>query len=132
VVAAALTDGARVTAAIVGSSVVGLVVSRHADDAARSDILAIGVAPDHRRLGLGTAMLRTHIEGMRPGDVDLAAEVTVAERDPFEPLDGRDRAAIARRMLSGAGFEVTGADPDVRSIDPTALSAQRPAIGVKS
>ena len=91
IVAAALADGARVTAAVRGSGVVGLVVSRHADDAPRSDLLAIGVAPGDRRLGLGTVMLRTHIDGMRPGDVDLAAEVTVAERDPFDPIDVRER-----------------------------------------
>ena len=130
--AAALADGARVTAAVVGSSVVGMVVSRHADDAPRSDILAIGVAPDHRRLGLATAMLRTHVEGMRPGDVDLATEVTVAERDPFDPLDVRERASIARRLLTRAGFDVADADPDIASIDPTAILAQRPAIGGKS
>jgi ribosomal protein S18 acetylase RimI-like enzyme len=127
-VAAALADGARVTAAVVGTTVVGLVVSRHADDAARSDILAMGVAPDHRRLGLATAMLRTHLEGMRPGDVDVAAEVTLAERDWFAPLDLRDRAAIARRLLDRAGFEVSEASPEIRSIDPSAIVAQRSAL----
>ncbi len=132
IVAAALADGARVTAAVVGSGVVGVVVSRHADEAPRSDILAIGVAPDHRRLGLATAMLRTHVEGMRPGDVDLATEVTVAERDPFDPLDVRERASIARRLLTRAGFDVADADSDIASIDPTAILAQRPAIGGKS
>jgi ribosomal protein S18 acetylase RimI-like enzyme len=127
-VAAALADGARVTAAVVGSSVVGLVASRHADDAARSDMLAVGVAPHHRRLGLATAMLRTHIETMRPGDVDLAAEVTLAERDPSDPIAVRERAAIARRLLDRAGFDVEEASPEIRSIDPTAIAAQRPAL----
>jgi acetoin utilization protein AcuC len=127
-VAAALADGARVTAAVRGSSAVGLVVSRHVDDAARSDILAVGVAPGDRRLGLGTAMLRTHVEGMRPGDVDLAASVTVAERDPYDPLDVGERTAIARRLFERAGFDVSEATGEVRSVDRTAIDAQRPAL----
>jgi acetoin utilization protein AcuC len=123
IVAGALADGARVSAAVRGSSVVGLVVSRDADDAARTDVLALGVAPADRRHGLATAMIRAHLEGMRPGDVDVAAEVTVAERDPYDPLDRRERMSIARRLLEGAGFEVHQADPDVRSIDPSAIAA---------
>jgi hypothetical protein len=77
-------------------------------------------------------MLRTHIEGMRPGDVDLAAEVTLAERDAFDPLDVRERATIARRLLDRAGFDVAEASPEIRSIDPRAIVAQRPALRGKS
>lgn len=125
IVAAALRDGARVTAALRGTLVVGLVVSRHADLEARTDLLAVGVAPADRRAGLATRMLREHVEGMRPGDVDVVAEVTMAERDAVEPLDVRERVSIARRLLTSAGFEVDAADAGIRGIDPTAIVGRR-------
>jgi ribosomal protein S18 acetylase RimI-like enzyme len=125
IVAAALGDGARVTAAVRGTLVVGLVMSRHADGEARNDVLAVGVAPGDRRAGLATRMLREHVEGMRPGDVDVVAEVTLAERDVVEPLDVRERASIARRLLAGAGFEVEAADGANSGIDPTAVVGRR-------
>ncbi len=125
IIAAALRDGARVTAALRGTSVVGLVVSRHADLEARTDLLAVGVAPADRRAGLATRMLREHVEGMRPGDVDVVAEVTMAERDAVEPLDVRERVSIAQRLLAGAGFEVDAADAGIRAIDPSAIVGRR-------
>ena len=124
-VAAALRGGARVTAALRGTLVVGLVLSRHADLEARADLLAVGVAPADRRAGLATRMLREHVEGMRPGDVEVVAEVTVAERDAVEPLDVRERVSIARRLLTSAGFEVGAADAAIRAIDPTAIVGRR-------
>jgi acetoin utilization protein AcuC len=125
IVAGALRDGARVTAAVRGTLVVGLVVSRHATLAARTDLLAIGVAPAERRAGLATRMLREHVEGMRPGDVEVAAEVTMAERDVVEPFDVRERAAIARRLLTSAAFEVEAADAGLTAVDPTASVGRR-------
>ena len=122
-VAAGLRDGLRATVALVGTTVVGATLSRHADGAARADLLALGVAPGWRRRGLAGAMLSAHVDGMRPGDVDVAAEVTVAERDPFDPLDGGLRRDIARRLLTAAGFEVAPASGPVRSADPAAITA---------
>jgi acetoin utilization protein AcuC len=125
IIAAALRDGARVTAAVRGTLVVGLVVSRHADLEARTDLLAVGVAPADRRAGLATRMFRVHVEGMRPGDVEVVAEVTMAERDAVEPLDVRERVSIARRLLTSAGFEVDAADAGIRAIDPGAIVGRR-------
>jgi len=120
-VAAALRDGgsAIVSAAVVGSDVVGLAVSAPADptDGTR-ELLALGVAPDHRRRGIATALLKVHaLSGS-------FAVVTLAERDPIDPLPRQVRAAIARRLLGGAGLEISGADDAVRSIDPSAVRAQ--------
>jgi hypothetical protein len=67
---------------------------------------------------------------MRPGDVDLAAEITVAERDPLDPLDGALRREIARRLLEVAGFRVTPADGPVRGADPAAIVGVRSALPV--
>ena len=120
-VAAALRDGgsAIVSAAVAGSDVVGLAVSAPADptDGTR-ELLALGVAPDHRRRGIATALLKVHaLSGS-------FAVVTLAERDPIDPLPRQVRAAIARRLLGGAGLEISGADDAVRSIDPSAVRAQ--------
>ena len=122
-VAAALRDGgsAIVSAAVVGSDVVGLAVSAPADptDGTR-ELLALGVAPDHRRRGIATALLKVHaLSGS-------FAVVTLAERDPIDPLPRQVRADIARRLLGGAGLEISGADNAVRSIDPSAVTAQMP------
>jgi acetoin utilization protein AcuC len=125
IVGAAIRDGAAVTAAVEGTTVVGLAITRHADDAARSDLLALGIAPDWRRRGLATAILAKRLEWTRPGDVDHEALVTVAERDPIEPLDVGVRVAVARRLLTGAGFDVASPGGAIGAADPTALRATR-------
>jgi acetoin utilization protein AcuC len=122
---AAIRDGAAVAAALEGTTVVGLAMTRHADDAARSDLLALGVAPAWRRRGLATRLLATRMEWTRPGDVDHEGLITVAERDQFEPLDVATRMAIARRLLVGAGFTLAPAGGAIGTADPTALRARR-------
>ena len=125
VVLRAIRDGAAVTAALEGTTVIGLVIARHADDAARSDLLALGVAPDWRRQGLATRLLATRLEWTRPGDVGHEALITVAERDPIEPLDVATRMTIARRLLTRAGFAVGSPGGAVGMADPTAIRARR-------
>ena len=132
IVAGAIRDGARVTVAVEGTLVVGAALSRFADGVARADLLGIGVAPGWRRRGLAGQLLAAHIEGMRPGDVDLVAEVTAAERDPLDPLDGALRRSIARRLLEAAGFRVTPAEGPVRAADPAAIVAIHSALPVGS
>jgi acetoin utilization protein AcuC len=112
---------AVVSAAVVGSTVVGLAVSLPADprDGSR-ELLALGIAPDYRRKGLATELLRAQpVSGS-------AAVVTLAERDPIDPLPRDVRASIARRLFEGAGFEIGQVDDVLRSIDPAALIARRP------
>jgi acetoin utilization protein AcuC len=136
-IARALADpGVVVPAAVVGDLVVGLAVSavgRAGRMGAVSDegggtirhLLALGVAPARRRRGLGRALLARHLEAIGPASAGIEAVVTVAERDPFEPLDGSVRAAIARRLLGGAGFRVERADGPIAAVDPGALRAVR-------
>ena len=112
---------ARVSAAVVGSSVVGLAVSAPADprDGAM-ELLAVGIAPTFRRHGLAGRLLAEHaLSG-------TLASVTLAERDVVEPLDRALRATIARRLLDGAGFEVKPDDGAIRAVDPLAISARLP------
>lgn len=119
-------DEVRVTAAIVGSIVVGVVVSARpsAQRAAVRQLLALGVAPDHRHGGLATALLREHVDAS-PEGTGWSAAVTVAERDPIDPLPRATRAGIARRLLEGAGFQVERKSGPVGFADPLALDGRR-------
>jgi ribosomal protein S18 acetylase RimI-like enzyme len=123
-VAAGLADGLRVTAAIAGMTVIGAAVSRTNDDATRADLLGLGVAPAWRRRGLATRLLATHLEDIGASGRDLEAEVTVAERDPIEPLDRAIRAEVARRLLADAGFGVEPASFEILGADPAAIVAR--------
>lgn len=119
-------DGVRISAAVVGSTVVALAVSRVVRAEARSDLVALGVAPDWRRRGLATRLLQAHVADPTMVGVEQTAEITVAERDVVEPLEHGVRVSIARRLLDGAGYAVTAGDPTVRLVDPRALRAVRP------
>jgi ribosomal protein S18 acetylase RimI-like enzyme len=99
--------------------VVGAAISRV--DGAEEELLALGVAPGQRRQGLAAGLLAAHASRERAS----TATVTVAERDVVEPLDAGDRASIARRLLSIAGYRVESAPGAIRSVDPSAIVARR-------
>jgi acetoin utilization protein AcuC len=114
-----LGDGARVTAAVIGSIAVGVAISQV--EGASEELLALGVEPGARRQGLAAALLAVHA----PSERASTAQITVAERDVFEPLDRADRATIARRLLMQAGYHVEPAAAAVRSVDRGAIVARR-------
>jgi ribosomal protein S18 acetylase RimI-like enzyme len=118
-VLAGLADGARVTAAVVGTTVVGLAVSRV--DGESEELLALGVEPWNRRQGLAGKLLEAHLSADRAS----TAEVTLAERDVLDPLDRAVRASIARRLLERAGYRVESAAAAVRSVDGSAIVTRR-------
>jgi GNAT superfamily N-acetyltransferase len=126
IVASLLAEtGGHASAAVVGSTVVGLLVSRWADDAPRRDVLALGVAPTWRRRGIATALLAAHAESVKPGDADDAVEITLAERDVAEPMEPGARSAVVARLLAGAGYEVEPAAAAIRRADQHAIAAVR-------
>jgi GNAT superfamily N-acetyltransferase len=88
-------------------------------------VLALGVAPSHRRKGLATRLLEAHLAGQRPGDNETEALITVAERDPVEPLDAGVRASIARKLLERSGFRPSSLPPEIAAIDPYAVAGRR-------
>ncbi len=120
--ASALADGARVTAATVGDMAIGLIVSIGVGEA--DEILALGVAPAARRRGLATRLLAAHLGGLLPGRV-VRATVSVGERDVIDPLDRAVRADVARRLLAGAGFTVEAAPDPLGVADSLAITATR-------
>lgn len=120
--ALALADGARVTAAIDGAVAIGLAVSVGVGEA--EEILALGVAPAARRRGLATRLLEAHLDAL-PASRAVRATVSVGERDVIDPLDRAVRADIARRLLAGAGFMVAAAPDPLGGADPLAITAIR-------
>ncbi len=116
-VLAAIRHGAHVTAAVADDLAVGLAVACPADADRRLDLLALGVAPTWRTAGLAGRLLEA-----TPAD---RAEVTLAERDPREPLDVAVRRRIAVRLLERAGFLVGASNAASGPIDPTGLVATR-------
>jgi acetoin utilization protein AcuC len=101
-----LADGLALTAAVVDSTVVGLVAVDAASRDQQPALLALGVAPAWRRQGLATGLL----DAARV-PAGTRATVTLAERDVVEPLDGALRLAIGRRVLERAGLQVEVAVP---------------------
>ncbi len=121
--AAAMAGGARVTAAVSSDAIVGAVVLAPAvDPPVGWELVGFGVAPAFRRHGLAAALLTAAV-GAVAGRID--AEVGVAERDPVEPEAVETRAAIARRLLEGAGFRVTSAPGAIGRADGSAIVARR-------
>ena len=125
----ALLDPSRLdlTIAVDGARVVGLVASAAATSDGTGgprEILAVGVAPSARRQGLASAILARHLASFDPGTA-WSATVTLAERDPVEPLDRSVRAAVARRLLERAGFDVQPAGGPLGRADPAAIVATK-------
>jgi acetoin utilization protein AcuC len=116
------------TVAVDGSTIVGLVASvvdPSTSGAAERAILAVGVAPPARRGGLATRLLDAHLNEFAGPETPTTASITLAERDPIEPLDRGTRSSIARRLLEHAGFSIHPATDPIRRADPEALEAIR-------
>jgi len=117
ILAAAVQFGdATAAAAVAGDVIVGIAIQ------VDGRLAALGVAPAFRRSGVATALLGSLVS--RHGG-PLEAVVTVAERDPLDPLPRDTRALIARRLLEGAGFGVELAGGGLGRIDSEALVGRR-------
>jgi acetoin utilization protein AcuC len=110
---AAIRDGATVSVAIAGDLVVGAVVAAPPGPEGRRDLLVLGVAPAHRRAGLATRLLADGLADR--------AEITLAERDPVEPVDAGLRGRVAAVLLERAGFALGRAGDAVSSSGPSSV-----------
>jgi len=100
---AAIVDGARVSGAVAGDRLVGVAIAgAGAAPESAAEILWVGVAPDHRREGIGTALTAALVASAGRGR-PLEAHVGVAERDVVDPLPTADRVSIADRLLGRHG-----------------------------
>jgi acetoin utilization protein AcuC len=124
-VLAAIRDGAVIAAAVSGSTVVGLAVGGPPDDRGAREILALGVAPGLRRQGLAGRLVEALVIDGPSAATEWSANVTLAERDPIEPMGREVRAVIAQRLFARAGFEVHDPDRDVHAADLGAIRAVR-------
>jgi GNAT superfamily N-acetyltransferase len=130
----AVRDGAVAVGAVAGEWLVGVALAapasvRGADGADGVDgvdqLVALGVAPEWRRGGVATAMLRALvIEGDRKGR-GLVALHTAAERDPIDPLPRAVRREVAERLAARAGLSATPVPPHLSAVDPAARMASR-------
>jgi ribosomal protein S18 acetylase RimI-like enzyme len=116
IVRAAAAAGGVVVAAVVDDVIVGAgIVSDGA-------LLSLGVAPAHRRAGVGRALL-ARLVGASEGP--LRATVGVAERDPLDPLPLTVRSDVGRGLLESAGFSVAALGGPVGRIDRSSVVAHR-------
>ncbi len=134
ILSAASEEGAVVAGAVVGDELVAAAVIAPGAPARR--LLAVGVAPEHRRAGLGTEVLRRAIEAATVpaggGRMDPAggtsgpieAIVTIAERDPIDPSPIEDRRIVAWHLLRAAGFRPIAPPKEPGSIDPRTVAAR--------
>ena len=134
---AALHDGAVAVGAVNGEWLVGVALAAPAsasgadgvdgvDGVDRVDqLVALGVAPEWRRRGVATALLRALVTEQDRRGRALVAFHTAAERDPIDPLPRAVRRGVAERLAAQAGLTVSAPPPEVSAADRDALVAVR-------
>jgi acetoin utilization protein AcuC len=119
---AALADGAVASGAVAGEWLVGVALAAPAPLEGVDRLIALGVAPEWRRRGLGAALLRAlaaHQASRRRG---LVALHTVAERDPVDPLPREVRRSVAESLFRSAGL-LSVPTARIAAADPGAFAA---------
>ena len=101
---AVLLDGAAAAGAVGGDRLVGVALAAPSRETGVDWLVALGVAPQWRRLGLATSMLRAVMDEQTRRGRATVALYTAAERDVVEPLAAETRRDIAHHVLRRAGF----------------------------
>jgi len=120
---AALAGGAAAVGAVSGEWLVGVALAAPTDLDGVDRLVALGVGPEWRRVGLATAMLRALVADRARGGRALVALHTVADRDPVDPLPRAVRRGVAEGLARAAGMTVTIAPRPISAIDPDARLA---------
>ena len=119
----ALVDGAIATAAVAGEWLVGVALAAASPIDGADRLVALGVAPEWRRRGVATTMLRALSgETDRRGRALVAVHV-VAERDPIDPLPRALRRGVAEKLALGAAMAVGPVSGRVAAVDRAAFAA---------
>ncbi len=141
---AALRDGAVATGAVSGEWLIGVALAApmsasgldDVDDVDRVDrvdqLVALGVAPEWRRRGVATAMLRALVSEQDRRGRPLVAFHTAAERDPIDPLPRAVRRGVAEHLATRAGLTVAPVPPELSAADREARLAIRVPPGSPS
>ena len=128
----AIRDGAVAAGAVSGDWLVGIALAAPASAsggeegdgvAAVDQLVALGVAPEWRRGGMATAMLRALVTEQDRRGRALIALHTAAERDPIDPLPRAVRREVAERLAARAGLIAAPVPPHVSAADPDARMA---------
>ena len=122
IIQAAIADRAVLVGAVAGEWLVGVALAAPVPEIAADRLVALGVAPDARRHGLATALLRALVAEQDRRGRALVVLHTAAERDPFEPLPRDVRRRIADRLLR-EGFETRPAPTWLAAADSWATVA---------
>lgn len=101
----------RLMVATQGTQVVGFVAFTPAEDDGAAQIVAMGVAPDHRRQGHGSRLLNAAVDTLRVGDFEQL-QVWVLESDEY-----------GQGFLAKAGLQRDDAIRD-RVVDPGGRTAR--------
>jgi acetoin utilization protein AcuC len=126
---AALRDGAVAAGAVIGEWLVGVALAAPSVPRSPAQIdgvdrlVALGVAPEWRRGGLATTMLRALVTEQDRRGHALVALHTVAERDVFDPLPRAVRRGVAESLARASGMTVTPAPPPITAVDADARVA---------
>jgi GNAT superfamily N-acetyltransferase len=97
--------------AVSDGRLVGVAVAGTGPEAGRVELLVIGVAPEMRRRGLGSALLDRLVALPGVRGRSIGATVGPAERDVAEPWPFPERLAAARGLLGRAGFTERDGEP---------------------
>ena len=119
---AAVADRALLVGAVAGEWLVGVALAAPVADLAADRLVALGVAPQVRRGGVATALLRALVAEQDRRGRALIVLHTAAERDPLEPLPRDVRRRVADRLLR-EGFETRPAPAWLASADSWATVA---------
>ena len=125
----AIRDGAVAAGAVSGDWLVGVALAAPASASGGEEgdgvdqLVALGVAPEWRRGGMATAMLRALVTEQDRRGRALIALHTAAERDPIDPLPRAVRREVAERLAARAGLIAAPVPPHVSAADPDARMA---------
>jgi GNAT superfamily N-acetyltransferase len=122
---AAFLDGAVAAGAVIGEWLVGVALAVPGEVEGVDRLVALGVAPEWRKGGIATALLRALVEEQDRRGRALVALHSAAERDPIDPLPRAVRRGVAEALAAGSGMTSIPAPPRVLEVDPGAILALR-------
>jgi GNAT superfamily N-acetyltransferase len=119
----ALLDGATATAAVDGEWLVGVALAAASPIDGVDRLVALGVAPEWRRRGVATSMLRALVAETDRRGRALAVIHTVAERDPVDPLPRALRRGVAEKLVRASAMTAGPATGRLAAVDPASFTA---------